>query len=41
MKPIFSIRSVGQRSAIEALACCFFWRATVQQVLGAGTRWVA
>ncbi len=41
MKPIFSIRCVGQRTAVEALACCFFWRATVRQVLGDGTRGVA
>ena len=37
MKPIFSIRMVGERGALEALAGCFFWRAQVQHVLRRGT----
>jgi hypothetical protein len=41
MKPIFSIRRAGQQRAIDALACCFFWRTQVQRVLRAGTRGVA
>jgi hypothetical protein len=41
VKPIFSIRSVGQRTAVEALAGWFFWREQVRQVLRAGTRGVA
>jgi len=41
MKPMFSIRSVGQQGAIEALAGWFLWRAEVQRMLRRGTRGLA
>ncbi|MGK3967493.1 hypothetical protein WMF38_25385 [Sorangium sp. So ce118] len=41
MKPIFTIRSVGERGALEALAGWFFWRAQARKVLRSGPRRLA
>lgn len=38
MRPIFSIRPVSERGALEALAGWFFWRAQARQVRRSGPR---